>query len=93
MKRVTQGRIVRTQGPWSNGHGEQAAMVTHVYGDGSVSPTLVNLHVFVDLGQPMIANEVPWYESRNHAIAALAADLTKQNGGANACWFPERDDE
>lgn len=89
--KITPGRIVKTYGPSSNGHQEQVAIVTHVYGDGEAYATLVNLHVFTDLGEPLIAAEVRFYQSQQHAIAALAVGEIEANGGAIACWLPERE--
>jgi hypothetical protein len=85
MTNVRRGDIVETWGPHSNGHMEQAGVVTNVYGQGDEPGVLVNLFVFVDLGEPMIAAEVPCYPTRNHAIAALAG-ATMSNGGAQVCW-------
>lgn len=88
---ISRGRIVTTLGPWTNGHDEQCAIVTHVYGTG-LPGDLVNLHVFVDLGDTIIAAEVPWYPSRAAAEQALAANAEKANitGGAVVCYFPDR---
>jgi hypothetical protein len=64
---------------------EQAAFVTHVYGEGDEAAVPVNLVIMLDLGNPMIAGEVPFYPSRQHAMAALArAGIS--NGGAQVCW-------
>lgn len=89
---IGMGRMVRTLGPWSNGHEEQCAVVTHVYGAG-IPGCKVNLHVFVDLAQPLICEDVPWYPSRAHAEQALAADAEKANiiGGAVCCYYPDRE--
>lgn len=83
--------MVTTLGPWTNGHDEQCAIVTHVYGTG-LPGDLVNLHVFVDLAPTLIATEVPWYPTRADAEAALAANADKANmtGSAVVCYFPDR---
>lgn len=86
--KVTRGRIVTTLGPWSNGHQEQCAIVTNVYGDGDVAGTPVNLHIFVDEGMDLMQSGVPWYPTREAAAAAL--DTAQLSAGARACWFPER---
>jgi len=88
---VSRGRTVVTLGPWTNGHDEQVAIVTHVYGCG-LPGDLVNLHVFVDLAETLIASEVPWYPTRADAEQALAANAEKANitGGAVCCYFPDR---
>jgi hypothetical protein len=86
MTRVRRGDTVTTYGPWSNGHMEQVAIVTHVYGYGDEDSVLVNLHVFVDLGQPLITHEVPFHRSRMHALAAMAAHEAIANAGAVTCW-------
>jgi hypothetical protein len=91
VKQITRGRIVTTLGPWSNGHEEQCAIVTHVYGSGFPGDK-VNLFIFVDLSQPLIVEDIPWYPSRREAEQALAANAEKANltGGAVCCYFPAR---
>lgn len=88
---ITRGRSVIALGPWSNGHEEQAAVITNVYGSG-LPGDLVNLFVFVDLGQPLVLEGVPWYPSRAVAEQALAANTETANiiGGAVCCYFPDR---
>lgn len=89
--RISRGRMVTTLGPWSNGHEEQCALVTHVYGTG-LPGDMVNLFVFVDLAQPQVVEMIPWYPSRAEAEQALAANAEKANitGGAVCCYFPAR---
>lgn len=91
VQTITRGRTVITLGPWSNGHEEQVAIVTHVYGSG-LPGGMVNLFVMVDLSQPLICEEIPWYPTRRDAEQALAANAEKANiiGGAVCCYFPER---
>jgi hypothetical protein len=91
--KVTRGSIVECYGPWSNGHMAQAGIVTHVYGEGDESGVPVNLHLFVDLGETLIVSEVPFYASRQHALAALAVKAPMTDGGTIACYFPERADD
>jgi hypothetical protein len=90
--KVSRGRIVHTLGPWSNGHSEQAAIVTHVHGDGEMAGELVNLTIFVDEGMPLIQGGVPWFPTREVALATLQATQNSLVPGARACWFPERDE-
>jgi hypothetical protein len=85
--RVTMGRIVHVWGPWSNGHDEQSAIVTHAHGNGE----MVNVFVFVDEGAPMQASEIPFYPTRAEAIAAMAAAQTGANiGGPLVAYFPDK---
>jgi hypothetical protein len=91
--KVRRGDIVNTWGPHSNGHMEQVALVTNVYGEGDEAGVPVNLHVFVDLGGYMLAGEVPFYQSRQHAIAALYGDTGPSSGGAVVAWPLEQKDE
>lgn len=86
---VSRGRMVHTNGPWSNGHEEQCAIVTNVLGEGVASGSIVNLHVFIDADQPMIATGVPWYPTREEALASLLPDRNPV-GGPEVCWFPDR---
>lgn len=88
--KVTRGRTVEAYGPWSNGHMEQAAVVTHVYGEGDEPGVLVNLYVMVDADAPMVCVEIPFYPSRQHALAAMATGEAKHNGGAVVAYWPER---
>lgn len=89
-KQVKRGDIVSTFGPWSNGHDEQCAIVTHVDShDGSIAGVCVNLQVFVDEGPIMLASLVPWYPNRFDAIAA-SQYLTGTIGGPKVCW-PAKD--
>jgi hypothetical protein len=90
LPRVSRGRIVHTDGPWSNGHEEQCALVTHVYGDGYVPGTPVNLHVFIDMDQSIPVGHVPWYPTREAAMAALAGGELPAHS-PRVCWFPARD--
>jgi hypothetical protein len=83
--KVRRGDIVETWGPHSNGHMEQSGYVTHVYGEGDEAGVLVNLLVMVDLGGPLIADEVACYPTRQHAFAALVG-AAMSNGGAQVCW-------
>lgn len=83
--RVRRGDIVETWGPHANGHMEQVAHVTHVYGEGDERGVPVNLLVLIDLVGPMVASEVPCYPTRQHAMAALVAH-SLSNGGAQVCW-------
>lgn len=83
--KVRRGDTVETWGPHSNGHMEQVAIVTHVYGQGDEAGVPVNLMLMQDLGTPMVAAEVPCYPSRQHAIAALGAQAMS-NGSAQVCW-------
>lgn len=85
------GMPVTTLGPWSNGHDEQTAVITHVYGDG-LPGDLVNLFIFVDLGQPLVTEMIPWFPTRRAAEQALAADPEKANitGGAVCCYLPNK---
>lgn len=81
---VRQGQTVQVWGPWSNGHDEQAAMVTQVHGIGH----LVNLFIFVDAGEPMIATEVPFYPTRALAMDAMMKNGTPMNlGGPQVAYF------
>lgn len=91
LPRVSLGRIVRTNGPWSNGHVEQCALVTHVYGDGLAPGTPVNLHVFIDMDQSIPVTEVPWYPTREAAMQSIAAHENVSSHLPDVCWFPERD--
>lgn len=95
--KVRRGSLVETWGPHSNGHMEQVALVTHVYGEGDEAGVPVNLYVYVDLGGGMIATEVPYFPTRQRAMAALAmATLMSpgsSNGGAQVCWPRETHDE
>lgn len=92
LQRVTRGRMVHTFGPWSNGHDEQCAIVTHVRGDGDAPGTLVNLHVFVDDGPSMLAISVPWFATRAEAVASMVPnDAAMPEPGPRVCWFPDRD--
>lgn len=91
IERVSMGRIVRTNGPWSNGHVEQCALVTHVYGDGLAPGTPVNLHVFIDMDQSIPVTEVPWYPTREAAMQSIAAHENVSSHCPDVCWFPERD--
>jgi hypothetical protein len=88
VTRITRGQMVHTFGPWSNGHHEQCAIVTHVWGDGSAPGTLVNLHVFVDEGASLITSEVPWYPTRAEAEASMQANAESvaSMGGAVVCF-------
>ena len=81
--KVRRGSIVIAHGPWSNGHDEQAAIVTHVWGLERPG-ALVNLHVFTDLSDPLIVSEVPWYPSRESAMRALGD--SHFDGGPRVCW-------
>lgn len=89
--RISRGRDVITLGPWSNGHEEQCAKVTHVYGDG-LPGDVVNLFVFVDCGQPQLVDRVPWYPTRAEAVQALNAspEMANITGSAVCCYFPDR---
>lgn len=91
--RITRGRMVHTFGPWSNGHHEQCAIVTHVHGQGIAPGTLVNLHVFVDEGASLIVSEVPWYETRAEAerVMQANAESVAQMGGAVICFYPDKE--
>lgn len=86
---VSRGRMVHTNGPWSNGHEEQCAIVTNVLGEGVAPGSIVNLHVFIDADQSMIATGVPWYPTREEALASLLPDRNPV-GGPEVCWFPDR---
>lgn len=80
--------LVTTYGPWSNGHDEQCAIVTHVQGEGVAPGTFVNLHVFVDEGPSMIASEVPWFATRAEAEQAMTASQDSfSNAGPKVCYF------
>ena len=81
--KVRRGDIVNTWGPHANGHMEQVGIVTNVYGEGDEAGVPVNIHVFVDLYGDMLMAEVPFYPSRQHAIAALGGET---HGGAQVAW-------
>lgn len=87
---VTRGAIVMTYGPWSNGHQEQTAIVTHVYGQG-LTGSLVNLHVFMDEGMSLVESAVPWYPTLAEGLALLQS--SSHRAGARFCYFPEPKDE
>lgn len=91
VPRIRLGQMVHTFGPWSNGHHEQCAIVTHVLGEGVAPGTLVNLHVFVDEGMSLIVREVQWYATRAEAEQAMVANAESvaQMGGAVVCFFPD----
>jgi hypothetical protein len=85
-RRVRRGNLVTTFGPWSNGHDEQCAIVTHVDShEGNIPGVGVNLQVFVDEGPMMLASLVPWYPSRPEALEA-ARGMTGTIGGPKVCW-------
>lgn len=88
---VRRGGVVITQGPWSHGHDEQCAIVTHVWGDGAVPGILVNLHVFVDEGESLICSGVPWYPTRAQALAAVYPLAGQVMGGPVVCWLDSED--
>jgi hypothetical protein len=86
---VRRGQIVNVFGPWSNGHDEQCAIVTHVDShDGSIIGVGVNLQVFVDEGPMMLASLVPWFPSRTEALEA-ARGMSGTIGGPKVCWPTE----
>lgn len=89
--RVTRGRMVEVLGPWSNGHTEQVGIVTHVYGEG-LPGDRVNLHVFVDESDTLIASRVPWYPTKRDAEESTRAlpEHSDIVGAPQACYFPER---
>lgn len=89
MPRVSHGRIVHTNGPWSNGHQEQCAIVTNVMGDGVAPGSFVNLHVFIDADQSITVTHVPWFPTREAALASLLPDRNPV-GGPEVCWFPDQ---
>jgi hypothetical protein len=82
---IARGDVVLTEGPWSAGHSEQCALVTHVYGQGDEPGVLVNLYVFIDQGMPMVFTEVPFFPSRDDGIAAQSAHGTA-TVGAKFCY-------
>jgi hypothetical protein len=84
--KVARGQIVMTHGPWSNGHQEQTAIVTHVYGQG-VTGSLVNLHVFMDEGMSLVESAVPWYPTLAEGLERV--QLSSQRAGARFCYFPQ----
>jgi hypothetical protein len=75
---IKRGMTVLTEGPWSAGHTQQCAIVTHVYGEGDETGVLVNLYVFIDQSNPMIFTEIPFYRTRLEGLAAQT-----QHGAAN----------
>jgi hypothetical protein len=84
---VKRGDMVEVLGPWSNGHTEQIAIVTHVYGTG-LPGDRVNLHVFVDEGDTLIASRVSFYPTRKEAEQATQAlpEFTDIVGAPSACY-------
>lgn len=84
---IRRGAMVEVLGPWSNGHTEQIGLVTWVYGDG-LPGDRVNLHVFVDEDQPLIASRVVWYPTRLEAEQATRAqpEQTDIVGAPAACY-------
>lgn len=89
---IKRGMHVMTYGPWSNGHMEQVAVVTNVRGDGTAPGSLCNLHVFVDLGAPMLAEDVPWFDTWHEAEQAMTLRENKmQIAGPVVCYSPQRE--
>lgn len=85
---VRRGRIVITWGPWSNGHEEQCAIVTNVYGKGE----MVNLQIFVDEGAPVLANEVPFFNTKADAMAAMQTTEAGVAANSGLCaYYPDRE--
>jgi hypothetical protein len=85
-KLVKMGDTVHVWGPWSNGHDEQAAIVTHTHGNGQH----VNLFVLVDEGAPMSANQVPFFITRAAAMQYMTdAQAVTNTGGPVVAYFPE----
>lgn len=86
VRLVRMGETVHVWGPWSNGHDEQAAIVTHAHGNGQH----VNLFVLVDEGAPMSANQVPFFITRAAAMQYMTeAQVTTNIGGPVVAYFPE----
>lgn len=83
---VRMGETVHVWGPWSNGHDEQCAIVTHAHGNGQ----MVNIFVLVDEGAPMQASEVPFFITRAAAMQYLIdAQVTRNIGGPIVAYYPE----